>query len=142
MRKLLIVAALGLAAVVVVATPASGGGRHNKVYAVEDCTNPKPKPKRIVFACADAGLYANHFDWKHWGSRKARAEGVIHSNTCKPSCLGGTFRDYPVEVVLHRIQTWNCNGVSGRFYRKIKLNFPDKHPNFHGFPPSKEVICF
>jgi hypothetical protein len=41
MRKLLIVAALGLVAVAVVATPASGGGRHNKVYAVEDSPVPR-----------------------------------------------------------------------------------------------------
>ena len=45
------------------AAPASGGDQ--KIYAVQDCGEPKVKPKRIVFACADFGLYANAVSYTH-----------------------------------------------------------------------------
>lgn len=125
-RKFPLVVALGCAVTACLVAPASGG--HQKIYGVEDCGDPAVKPDRIVFACADFGLYANHFDWKHWGDRKARTDGVLHSKVCKPDCASGYFKDYPVEIVLHKIKTWDCNGFRARFYRKIKLTFPEGSP--------------
>ena len=136
---------LGLALVATAAlvgglvAPANGGNQ--KIYAVEDCGKPEVKPDRIVFACADFGLYANDFDWRHWGDRKARTEGVLHAKVCKPNCAEGYFRDYPVELVLHRIKTWSCNGFRARFYRKVKMNFPGPKPNFGNFKPPEEFFC-
>jgi hypothetical protein len=134
--------ALGLAVTAValgcVATSASGGNQ--KIYGIQDCGIPKVKPKRIVLACADFGLYANHFDWKHWGHRKARTKGVLHAKVCKPSCAEGYFKDYPVEIVLHRIKTRTCNGKRARYYTKVKLNFRGRHPNFFHRPPT-DLFC-
>lgn len=120
--SLFIVGAIGL---VFLTGPAGAGSR---VFAVEDCNEPQVKPSRIVFACADFGLYANHFDWKHWGQRKAKASGVLHAKVCKPDCASGYYKDYPVEIMLHKIKTWSCNGFRARFYRKVKMSFPGARP--------------
>jgi hypothetical protein len=124
--KLTVLVGLGCVLGACLVAPASAG--HQKVYGVEDCGDPAVKPDRIVFACADFGLYANHFDWHSWGGRKARADAVLHAKVCKPDCASGYFKDYPVEVTLHKVKTWNCNGFRARFYRKVKLSFPAARP--------------
>jgi hypothetical protein len=140
-----------VAASLLVAAPAgSSAGSHvsgakasqkNKVYGVEDCGEPAVEPNRIVFACADFGLYANHFDWDHWGHRKATANGVLHAKVCKPDCASGHYKDYPVELTLHKIKKWSCNGFRARFYRKIKMSFPGaRPPNIESYVHS-EFFC-
>jgi hypothetical protein len=132
---LAIVCALAIAAV-----PTASGGGEKKVFGIQDCGKPRVKPKRIVLACADFGLYANHFDWRHWGARKARTDGVLHAKDCTPSCAEGRLVDYPVEVILRKIKTETCNGITGRFYTKIKLNFPAEAPDFANRIP-KDLFC-
>jgi hypothetical protein len=123
-----------------IAIVATAGASHERVFGVQDCTKAKVEPKRIVFACGDFGLYANHFDWKHWGARKARTSGVLHAKVCKPDCASGFFKDYPVKLVLRHIRHWRCGGKSGLFYKKIKFSFPGKSPNVD-LSPYKEVFC-
>jgi hypothetical protein len=99
---------------------ATRAGHHQKIYGVENCGTPAVEPDRIVFA--DFGLYANHFDWDHWGHRKTTANAVLHAKVCKPDCASRYFEDYPVEITLHKIKTWSCNGFRARFYRKVKMS--------------------
>jgi hypothetical protein len=122
-----------------VASLASAGGK--RVFGVEDCNDPEVKPDRIVFACADFGLYANHFDWKHWGHRKAKSSGVLHAKVCKPDCVSGHFKDYPVQLTLHKVKTYSCDGFRARFYRKVKMTFPGARPP--GIEPyvHSELFC-
>jgi hypothetical protein len=137
-KKLALGLAVAVAVLGCVATSTSGG--QQKIYGVQDCHIPKVKPKRIVLACADFGLFANHFHWSHWGHRKAKAKGVLHAKVCKPSCAEGFFKDYPVEIVLRRIKTRTCNGKRARYYTKVKLNFPGAHPQFAHRAPT-DLFC-
>ena len=123
----------------VAASLAHAGG--HRVFGVEDCNSPQVKPDRIVFACADVGLYANHFDWKHWGHRKAKTKGVLHAKVCKPDCVSGYFKDYPVKLTLHKIKTYRCDGLRARFYRKVKMSFPGAKPPRIGSYVHSELVC-
>jgi len=137
-----IVCSLALAALVSLAATSLASAGGNRVFGVENCTNPKVKPNRIVFACADFGLYANHFNWKHWGNRKAKTKGVLHAKVCKPDCASGYFKDYPVKLTLHKIKSYNCDGFRARFYRKVKMSFPGaRPPNIEPYVRS-ELTCF
>jgi hypothetical protein len=131
-----------LGALALACLPGVASGGDQKVYGVQDCGEPKVEPKRIVFACADFGLYANHFDWRNWGHRKAHATGVLHAKVCDPDCAGGDVKDYPVEITLHKIKTWSCNGLRARFYRKIKMSFPGPRPPGVGPYVHSAFVCF
>jgi hypothetical protein len=65
------------------------------------------RPSSIVFACADANLYATRLRWSRWGST-ATATGIAHANDCDPYCAAGHFRTYPVAVTLSKPK--RCGG--------------------------------
>ena len=139
-KRAILLSAVSALALVALATPAAGGS--SRIFGVEDCGKPEVEPDRIVFACADFGLFANHLDWTHWGHRRATAEGVLHAKVCKPDCASGYFKDYPVTVTLHKIKTWSCNAFRARFYRKVKLSFPGDRPPRVGAYVHSAFACF
>jgi hypothetical protein len=124
------------------ASTANAGG--NRVYGIEDCTNPKPKPDRIVLACADNGLFINSLDWKSWGGRQSRATGVIHAKTCDPICAGSGYEDFPVKVRLYKPRSRPCGGGGKliRVYTRIHLSFPDGEPDRIGPYRDTKEVCF
>lgn len=96
-----------------------------------------------MLACADFGLYSNTLDWKSWGGRKARAEGVIHANTCDPACVDGNYEHFPVKVKLYKIGNRPC-GRGGKLipiYTKMKLSFPSGQPDRIGPYRKSRVFC-
>jgi hypothetical protein len=121
---------IGAVLVLLVVAGATAGARGERVFGIEDCGDPEVRPDRIVLACADFGLYVNKLDWKSWGGAKARATGVIHANTCDPSCAEGSYQSYPVNVRLFKVRNRPCGdgGQLIRMYTRIKLSFPDGEP--------------
>jgi hypothetical protein len=65
------------------------------------------RPRSIVFACADANLYATGLRWSSWGVT-ARATGLAHANDCEPYCAAGHFHTYRVAVTLSKPK--RCGG--------------------------------
>lgn len=135
-----LVAALVLLAIG--ATPAGAGG--NRVFGIEDCNDPEPKPDRIVLACADAGLYINALDWKSWGGRQSRATGVIHAKTCDPICPGSPVEDFPVKVRYEKPRNRPCGAGDRliRMYTRLHLSFPGAEPDRIGPYRDTKVVCF
>jgi hypothetical protein len=119
--------ALAAGAATVVAPAAAA--RRNPTYAPKDCTKPQVEPRRIVFACADNGLYVNHLRWTKWRHRRAKGKGVLHERDCNPSCVGGGFKDYPVKIRLRKVKRASCGGKRVPLFRKAILNFPHKAPS-------------
>ena len=129
MRRLVVVATIGLAALALAAVAAQAQGG-TKVYAPEDCSTPKVKPDRIVLTCADFGLYVNDFDWQDWGGKSSHGFGTLWANTCKPSCASGNFKHYPVAVTLKKPKPTRCVGANVYMYRKIKVDFIKREPSW------------
>ncbi len=131
-----------LAALAFGASPAGAAGK--RVFGIEDCNDPEPKPDRIVLACADAGLYINALDWKGWGGRQARASGVIHAKTCDPFCVGSPFEDFPVKVRYTKPRNRPCGGGGRliRIYTRLHLSFPGAEPDRIGSYRDTRVACY
>lgn len=87
-----LVAAIGLGAA---SAPASGAA-----FAIRDCVHAAQRPTQIVLACADGGYYLSGLRFSSWGGPVARGQGFASINDCDPYCAVGTFRRYPVRVVL------------------------------------------
>lgn len=117
-----------IAVLLATSLPATGGASRIKTYVPKDCTKARVKPQRIVFACADFGLYVNHLRWNRWRHSRARGKGVLHEKVCHPSCAGGHFKDYPVKINLRKVKRGRCGGRRVPLFRRAILNFPGKTP--------------
>ncbi len=128
--NLIAIALLCTAAVAATATGAAPvmHAHRTTTYAPKDCTKPQVEPRRIVFACADAGLYVNHLRWTKWRHRRAKGKGVLHERSCDPYCLGSPFKDYPVRIRLRKVRRRFCGGERVPLFRKAILSFPHKTP--------------
>jgi hypothetical protein len=108
---------------------APGLGVASKVVYVE-CNKAglpaKVQPRTVVLACGDGNAALSGLKWLGWGRAAATASGLAQLNDCKPSCVGGTFRAYPVKVTFDRIRP--CAGL--RQYTRLKLVYKGKP-----FPP-------
>ncbi len=61
---------------------------------------PVVRPHSIVFACADANLYATGLKWTRWDATGAVGAGTGHANDCTPYCAAGHFHTARVSVRL------------------------------------------
>jgi hypothetical protein len=77
-----------------------------QVYiAANGCSGYAYKPSRVVFACADGNVYATGLKYTTYGSREARASGLIHVNNCTPNCAAGRFRTSSSSVRFYKAVT-------------------------------------
>lgn len=107
-----------------------------QVLGVQDCAKPKVKPDRIIFTCADAGIYANNIFWRSWGGRKARASSaILHA----PNDAGESV-EYYAKLALHKVKTRTCDGKTGRYYTRVRLKFPWEAPGYANRIPTK-LFC-
>jgi hypothetical protein len=130
MKKIVIASMAAGALAVSLAAPASGGiDPVGLVYAPHDCTTPKIEPKRIVLACGDANAYVGKVKWSEWGGEKAKGEGWLYLNDCKPNCADGTFHSYGAKVKLKEIERGaKCGGQTVDLYTHAKLRFIGEVP--------------
>lgn len=71
--------------------------------AARACTGHVRRPKKIVLACADAGLFASNISWRSYGGSVASGKALIHVNGCNPTCVEGHFHTFHSPIVLRRI---------------------------------------
>lgn len=66
-----------------------------KTYIVDCQGNLDYKPKEIVFACGDGGVYFGKIRWTAWDMNGATGVGTLYYNTCVPNCGAGNVYKYP-----------------------------------------------
>jgi hypothetical protein len=95
-----------LPAVIIVAVlsmmPVGHAVPHGRTFVTNDCLRAEPRPRQIVFACADGGFFLTQGEWTSWHRYRAVGSGVFHLNDCTPSCAGGTFHTMRGTIVLDR----------------------------------------
>lgn len=67
-----------------------------------DCgTHPAiTRPASIWLACADGSFQLRDITWTSYALTSATGSAMMHANTCRPNCAGGTFKDYPADIEL------------------------------------------
>lgn len=73
-------------------------GRLPKVLACND--KAELRPRSFVIACADANTYLEHITWRSWTGSGATGSGIYIANTCRPTCVAGTFTHIGATVRL------------------------------------------
>jgi hypothetical protein len=89
------------------------------------CLDQQVAPVSVTFTCADGGFIAHDLAWSGWGTPQPRATGTASINDCEPSCAGGHFKDYAIEVVADRLQV--CE-VGKPQYTVVTYHFPNGGP--------------
>jgi hypothetical protein len=129
------VAVACLAAVPSVALAASGS-TSGKPFAI-NCNNLQFKPKRIVIACGDAGIWLGKLKWSSWNGASAKGSGIYNQNDCTPDCASGKIKSYPVKVTLSKVKT--CPGQTQRAFKQAALTYTGTRPQ--GAPAKETFRC-
>lgn len=85
------------AAAAIVSTPAHAAEQPDptKTYVVNCQGQLEYKPKEIVFACGDGGVYFGKIRWTSWTMNEAKGTGTLYFNTCEPDCGAGNIQKFP-----------------------------------------------
>jgi hypothetical protein len=135
--------ALGAATAIIIgsvpgAARQSHAGQHRQLHAgaarpaagpapvMVDCLNKDQiRPSGFVLSCADANSLLKGMHWSAWGPI-ASGTGTLAVNDCTPYCARGTFRSFPVRIVLSRPEPLPQHaGV--RYYTRLTTVFPGRH---------------
>ena len=101
------VASVGLAAsAVAVENPNPG-----RTYIVDCQGELEYKPKEIVFACGDGGVYIDKITWSKRNMNRAIGRGTSNYNTCEPNCGAGNVLTYKVRLRLNQSATGPGKGA-------------------------------
>lgn len=65
-----------------------------KTYLVDCAGALKVKPKTIMLACGDGGVFIKKITWSSWDSNGAIGTGTLVSNVCVPNCAAGNVDTY------------------------------------------------
>ena len=84
---------------------------------IDGHTPPVVRPATLYLA-EDGSVALVHLEWSGWGSKVARATGVMSASSCNPSCADGKLTQRPAQLVLsdpgvvygHRV--YRCYQVS------------------------------
>lgn len=86
--------ALALTAVAAPAAQAATTIDPTKTYLVDCGGAPKVKPKTIMLACGDGGVFIKKITWSSWDANGATGIGTLVSNVCVPNCAAGNVDTY------------------------------------------------
>lgn len=130
-------AALG--AILAIALSASAASASNKlhVFFPKDCQQNVYQPKSFVVTCADANFVVKKVDYSRYGARSARGTGTASINTCDPSCVEGTFKNYPVSFTLSKVR--QCGDVPQ--FRRLTIRFTGRKPKGQKRVMRQPFIC-
>jgi hypothetical protein len=121
-------------ALVLVASPIAPAAAGPKVVFV-DCdgaaTAASVRPRTIVLACGDGNAQLIKLHWSTWGGTTATGRGTAVLNDCTPTCVGGTFRRYPMRVSLSAIKP--CRDL--RQYTRLRIVY-----SCNPFPPGSRRV--
>jgi hypothetical protein len=85
--------ALAGACILTIASPlAAGAHAATSATYLYNCSTPTQRPREIVVTCADAGRYLANITWSKWSGATAHAKGILHWNTCTPTCSAGKMK--------------------------------------------------
>jgi len=105
MRRMLCLA-LGLAGMASVGLAVPAGAVDNpdpgRTYIVDCQGELEYKPKEIVFACGDGGVYIDKITWSKWNMNRAIGRGTLNYNSCEPNCGAGNVLTYKVRLRLNQ----------------------------------------
>jgi hypothetical protein len=114
-----LLAVVVIAATVATVVPPSRARSDDAVLATQSCSVGRQRPTRVVFACADVGVYADHLRWSTWGGRVAVGRGTYHFNDCEPACVSGSFHTLGVTLRLYTRRA--CPGKSHLYYQRATI---------------------
>jgi len=69
------------------------------------------KPKEIVFACGDGGVYSDKITWSKWNMNRAIGRGTLNYNTCETNCGARSELIYKVRLRLNQPATGPGTGT-------------------------------
>ena len=101
---------------------AAGSGRTLAI----NCNQEQFKPRKIVLACGDGGIWLSKLNWSSWSGSKASASGNYNANDCTPDCAAGHVHSYPVKVTLSGPKS--CPGQTGRGFKRAALTYTGTRP--------------
>lgn len=116
------VACLAAVPSVAIAATASGSG---KPFAI-NCYQEQFKPKKIVLACGDAGIWLGKLKWSSWNATSATGTGAYNANDCTPNCSAGKVNSFPVKVTLSKVKT--CSGQTHLAFKQAALTYTGTKP--------------
>jgi hypothetical protein len=128
-----VLATIGAAIVTagVLAPAASGAEKPDpkKTYIVDCQGNLDFKPKEIVFACGDAGVYFGNIRWSKWDMNGATGVGTLFYNTCVPTCGAGNIYKYPkTKLTLDGEASGPAFGTFVNVFSQVNAKFVDQGP--------------
>lgn len=102
--------------------PRFHGGR---VYvAWKACAGHQYRPREIILACGDGGLWATHIVYHSYGGAKAYATVQLHAHNCIPNCAESAYHAFPATVVLADVV--RCEGTL--YYSRAHYHFVNGAP--------------
>jgi hypothetical protein len=108
--------AVAILTVIVFATAAAvgAGATGRPVYLLARCGDLTIRPVTV----APCGQYRQELltlRWSQWGGPRAKATGVLYTNTCRPDCPSGEGRTDRVRVTADRLRA--CPGGRHEYTR-------------------------
>jgi hypothetical protein len=128
--------AIGCLAAVPSVALAATGSTSGKPLAI-NCATTQLKPKKIVVACGDAGIWLSKLKWSSWGATRASGSGVFNWNDCSPTCSAGKIKTGPVKVTLSNPKT--CPGQAQPDFKRASLTYTGTAPKYH--PATVKFSC-
>jgi hypothetical protein len=123
--------------IALLATPsiaaAAGSGRTLAI----NCGQEQFKPKKIVVACGEGGIWLSKLKWSSWNGSQASASGSYNANDCTPDCAAGHVHSYPVKVMLSKPKT--CPSQTARAFKQAALTYTGTRPK--GAPAKLTFSC-
>ena len=100
-----------------------------KTYIVDCQGGLAFKPKQIVFACGDAGVYFGNITWSKWDMNGATGVGTLFYNTCVPTCGAGNVYKYPkTKLVLDGEASGPGFGTMVNVFSQVNATFKNQGP--------------
>jgi hypothetical protein len=87
------------------------------------------KPAEIVFFCADANELVKDVSWTAWEANAASGAGTLVHNTCKPTCVAGTWETTYVQLWV------SAPEGDDQHFTQATVSFPDGHTENFQLPP-------
>jgi hypothetical protein len=115
---------------------AATSGTSGKPLAI-NCNVLKFKPKKIVIACGDGGIWLSKLRWSSWNATGATGAGTYNQNNCTPNCVNGHINSAPVKVTLSKPKM--CPSQSHPAFKQATLTYTGTRPK--GAPAKVKFIC-
>jgi hypothetical protein len=131
---------VAVAVAVLAFTPTSSVPAAGDVLLPE-CSNVsyggRAAPLEWSSGCLGGSVNLGSLLWRDWGRPSASANGVVHYNTCEPSCAAGSIYDYPVELSVGKIRRCASSLGPRRYYTQFTVVFDFPPENAAGRPPGR-----